>query len=159
MFGKKPGSQQTTPKTITVHTSSLSATNGAELRDSLSAAGHHLARIDGAAHALALSMNAAPEALVPLPRLENLPERARQLVTTYSQDVWQKLDAEEPDFTLDAALVADRASVEDWMLGRVQGLKVVPEKLRTLISPLAQGLLGKETLTLLFACSPVPRRT
>lgn len=154
MFGKKPVSQhpdsrQTTQNTITIHAPSLSDADHAELREGLSAAGHHPARLDGVAHALALSLNAAPEALVPLLELEALPQRTRELVTAYGQDVWNKLDAEEPAFSLDARLFGDVADIEAWMLGLTLGLKIVPEKLQTLISPLLQELLGEDTLTMM----------
>lgn len=125
----------------------------AVLQDALARAGRSRPYADGVAFGLALTLNAAPEALVPLLDLEGEGPDVQEAAREYGRAVWARVDlesGEEPDLSVDPALFPEVQDVRAWLTGLVAALRVQPEKLLLMQGDVFFQVVGPESVSLLM---------
>lgn len=122
------------------------------LREVLGRHGRTLPYADGVAFGLALSGNAAPEAIVPLLDLEGEGPDVQEAFRVYGRAVWDRVDmesGEEPDLSLDPGLFTGVLDVRAWLTGLALALRVQPKKLLLLQQDIFLQVAGQESVSLM----------
>lgn len=128
--------------------------------------GRSLTYWDGVVYGLVFSLCPDAEVLLEVLELQQEPPELQAEVRAYAASIWARLDvsdSEQFDASVDPELVGTEALFVEWLRGFAFTLRLNPEPLRALSSPMTTQVVGEEALrsmmlVLSFADMPQERQ-